>query len=54
MITPTTLRMGSALQTSPSGSSGGVSLELVLLLGVAAVVVIALAWMLAQSGSSSD
>ncbi len=50
MITPAALQTGSVLQSS----GGGISLEVILLVGLAAVVVLALAWMLTSGGSSSD
>lgn len=49
MITETAFEPSTTLQTS----GGGVSLELVLLIGLAAIVVIAVAWLL-TSGTGSD
>lgn len=51
MITPSTLTAGTVLQTS---TSGGISMGLLLVIGVAAIILIALVWMLTNKGSSSD
>ena len=53
MITPTALTAGTVLQTS-GGSGGGISMGLILLLGVAAIIVIALVWMLTKQSAGSD
>jgi|GEM_PF-4377933 len=51
MITPTAFEAGTVLQTS---GGSGISMEVILLIGIAAVVVIALIWMLTQQGSGAD
>ena len=53
MITSTALNAGTVLQTS-GGSGGGISMGLLLVIGVAAIILIALVWMLTNKGSSSD
>lgn len=52
MITPNAFEAGTVLQTSGGGS--GISMEVILLVGIAAVVVIALIWMLTQQGAKSS
>lgn len=49
MITESALGTSTVMQTS----GGGISLEVVLVVGLAAIVVLALAWML-TSGSGTD
>lgn len=49
MITNVLQTAGTVLQTS-----GGISIDLLLLVGIAAAIVIVLAWMFTQGGSSSD
>lgn len=51
MITPSAVETGTVLQTS---GGSGISMEVILLIGIAAVVVLALIWMLTQQGQSSD
>lgn len=52
MITPSALNAGTVLQTS---GGGGISMGLILLLGVAAIIVIGLVWLLTkQSKGGSD
>lgn len=50
-ITRTAFETATVLQTS---GGGGVSMDLILLIGIAAVIVIALVWMLTQGTSSAD
>ena len=54
MITPTALDAGTVLQTTTSGGGSGISMEIVLLIGIAAVVVLALIWLFTQQGKGSD
>jgi ABC-type Fe3+-siderophore transport system permease subunit len=43
-----------AVQTTTAGSGSAISWELLLLAGIAGVIIIALAWLLSGSSSSSD
>ena len=52
MITPTVRKASTVLQSSDGGS--GISMEIVLLIGIAAVILIALVWMLTQKGQGAD
>lgn len=52
MITPPALKAATVLQTSGGGS--GIPMEIILVIGIAAIVILALIWMLTQQGQSSD
>lgn len=52
MITSAANNAGTVLQTTTSGSGSGISMELILLIGIAAVVVIALIWMLTRKSGT--
>jgi len=54
MITETAFNAGTVLQTTTSSGGTGISWEIILLIGIAAVVVLALIWMFTQQGQGSD